>query len=75
VAVQEDFWQACCSLPKKFLGPSFVAVGLRLLGFLALLFFGGFLGETGVTSLQNRSDRFGQRCVLEEIFLEQVFLW
>jgi hypothetical protein len=39
------------------------------------LFFGGFLGETGVTGLQNRSDRFGQRCVLEEIFLEQVFLW
>jgi hypothetical protein len=24
---------------------------------------------------QNRSDRFGQRCVLEENFLEQVFLW
>jgi hypothetical protein len=35
----------------------------------------GFLGETGVTGLQNRSDRFGQRCVLEEIFLEQVFVW
>jgi hypothetical protein len=73
VAVQDDFWQACCSLPKKFPGPSFVAVGVRLLGFWPCS-LEGFLGETGVTGLQNRSDRFGQRCVLEEI-LEQVFVW
>jgi hypothetical protein len=43
--------------------------------FLALLIFGGFLGKTSLTSLPNRSDQFGQMCVLEEIFLEQVFLW
>jgi hypothetical protein len=67
VAVQEDFWQACCSLPKKFPGPSFVVFGVRLLGFWPCYSL-GFSGR-------NRCDRFGQRCVLEEIFLEQVFLW
>jgi hypothetical protein len=35
----------------------------------------GFSGKTGLTGLQNWSDRFGQSCVLEEIFMEQVFLW
>jgi hypothetical protein len=74
VVVQEDFWQACCSLPKKFPGSSFVAVGVGLLGFWPCCSLGIFLGETGVTGLQNWSDRFGQKCVLDEIFLEQVFL-
>jgi hypothetical protein len=66
VAVQEDFWQECCSLPKKSTCPSFVAFGVRLLGFV-LFDLWGFSG-------QKQFDQLGQRCVLEEIFLEQVFL-
>jgi hypothetical protein len=51
---------------------------LSRLEFVCLVFglvdLWGFSGQNRSDRFGNRTDWFGQKCVLEEIFLEQVFL-